>query len=220
MKRQQNIKCDWLQIACKGNPVFNDSYQYKDENKRTKHFLKLIDCYNGIIKIATFEFQPSSKIIAPDICIIKFDNALLYQCNIYEFALRFINEHNLIFNNITRIDFCVDFNRMYNNLNPQCFIRRVVKNKLLSNMRSLCTLKGRQNHRFNWEYLRYGSHKTLVSSYLYNKSKEMKDCIFKPYIYKSWQDEDLNLNVPVWRLEFTVRPSRFNFMPYSDVNTS
>jgi len=56
------------------------------------------------------------------------------------------------------------------------------------------------------EYLRFGSRKSGVSTYLYNKSLELLEKKSKPYISEMWQScgiiEDDTL--PVYRLEFSI----------------
>jgi hypothetical protein len=211
---------DWFQVSCYGSIVHHPDYDYKDEEKRTKQFLKLLEVYKYQEHIATICYIPSSKTWRTDLVIVKFQNKILYNYNIAEYCVTFLTDHNLKFNNITRVDLCTDFNYFYNHMNPRAFITRLMKNKILGNNRCAVRLEGFQKERWRMHYLRYGSHRSLASVYLYNKSKEMQDKIFKPYIFDQWQQMELNTELPIWRLEFSLRPGNFNFYELNEKNQS
>jgi hypothetical protein len=214
------ILVDWLQVSCYGNLIKHDDYIYLDENKRTKQFLKLLELYRFGDHIATICLTPSSNSWRHDLILIKLQNKLLYSHNPFDLMNSILLDHNLKFCGISRLDLCTDFNYFYNTLNPKAFLIRLMKNKILGNNRASARFEGLQVKRWKMHYLRYGSHRSLCSVYLYNKTKEMNQKTFKPYIFENWQKSNLITDLDVWRLEFCIRPSRFTFYELDTKNNS
>ena len=48
-----------------------------------------------------------------------------------------------------------------------------------------------------------------VDTYLYNKTKEMQDKKYKPWIVEAWKRAGIDTSKDVWRLEFSLHNPRF-----------
>jgi hypothetical protein len=66
-------------------------------------------------------------------------------------------------------------------------------------------LQGQQSEVLHYDYLKFGSPTSNVSTYIYNKSKELREVKNKPYIIDTWKLNGMNNNVDVYRLEFSVK---------------
>lgn len=76
-----------------------------------------------------------------------------------------------------------------------------------------------------WQYLRWGTRSSACSVYMYDKSREMRECKQKPYIYSQWQENgvldevDSNGNpLPVYRVEISLTSKALDYRKYSYVN--
>ena len=68
---------------------------------------------------------------------------------------------------------------------------------------------GRTN---TFSYLRYGSRSSRISTYLYNKTKELNEEHDKPYIRDMWRENGWLGDQNVWRLEFSVKGREMKFI--------
>ena len=86
-----------------------------------------------------------------------------------------------------------------------------MKQKIRKKGRGHFIVSGSQANTSKFHYLRFGSRLSAVSVYLYNKSKEMEDVKFKPYIENVWMQAGINADKPVWRLEFSMKNEATTF---------
>ncbi len=209
---------DWLSLS------FNQEYHlpspltFKKLDIKTKHFEIIEEIYYFENRIFTIMREPLSKIFNKSLHILKVDNWLLYHEDLFTILEKFFIYNNIILVNISRLDICSDFNRFQNNLHPNNFINYYLKNRYLKNGIVHHKLEGSQRFKGNWhqvsEYLRFGKASSEVSSYLYNKSLEMKQVKFKQYIFNSWLSNNINTNEDVWRLEFSLHPYRLGVIDF------
>lgn len=140
-------------------------------------------------------------------------------------ALRdFLILHDYIFKSIFRIDICYDFTIFDSGDLPERFARRYVERRFRKiNQCHLATHAQDNWTDFAWETLSWGNPKSMVTTKLYNKSKELARTKHdKPYIKQAWfesglvdnpvtleqHDEQGNiLHRDVWRIEFSIHAS-------------
>jgi hypothetical protein len=208
------INIDWLQINCIGFIDIQPGYEYKKLPYNTRHFKDIWEIYKGDQIICTLANKPLSPILNPAMNLIKFDNSILYRPDLLELVLNFINIHKLMFKNITRLDICIDFNLFDCNLHPETLIKNYLNNKYFYTGRSNYKIVGKQQYNedkntliHKVDYLRFGANTSPVATYLYNKSKEMREAKFKNYIFEFWEKNNLNINKDIWRLEFSIKGS-------------
>jgi hypothetical protein len=201
----QLISLDWLQLSVSGEYKEHKDYDYKLLNYTTQAFKKLVDIFINEIKIGCLCSEPNKDFLEPDTKIIKFDNRLLYFDNLFWFIDKFLEDHNLTVKWITRLDLAIDCNTFKNNLHPENLIHKFLMNEYRRNNKGKYKIIGEQGHKQTFEYIRFGSGCSDVSVYLYNKSKEMEQVKFKPYINNKWKEQGLNTSQQVWRLEFSLK---------------
>lgn len=211
------ISIDWFQIS-----VFIDINQWKNiekllfynikkENYSTKIFRNVYTISDGRQNknIATITTNPNSPIIKNNLAILKFDNWLLYQNYCKEYILQFLKDFNLVFNSISRIDICNDFNYFnYRKTDPSKFIKNFLNNKIVKIRRSKGQVYFEQGDKLDFQYIKFGSGTSRICSYIYNKTKELDQVKEKPYIREFWKKN--KLSGTIWRCEFRIQ--NFDFI--------
>lgn len=185
-------------------------------------------------KLITFLFDPHSKVIPYDSCLVEVANKWLYSSNVAFDGTRY-SEHNLnwvtdiltwvhpyVISNMSRIDICADFE-----CTPYQYdiIRGLAANRLYVQKYR----EGSMFHDYNTQScerypkcLSWGSKRSNVKWKLYHKSKELftwvkegekmvKYCS-KPYIvsqwHSTWDTDSHTLDEDnVWRLEVSISPA-------------
>lgn len=226
------VSIDWLSFYVRfGNGVFMPvaqpdeynqelwSWGYRKEQHGTKQFKDLWHvCFDGE-PFADVQSTPHSSIIGANTGIVKFENRLLYSCNLWNLVNCFLEQHNIEVLSISRVDICADFNQF---LDYDC--RQFVDDFLNSKIRH----KGRGigaayfNHysqkvgTFSQSIVKYtglsfGSRESGVRVYLYNKTFELNSVKNKPYIRDFWKNAGLDTSKDVWRLEVSITSSGRKF---------
>lgn len=160
-------------------------------------------------------------IMSPYSCHIRLVNRYCYFDNAVDILRQFLARHRYTFCRIFRIDICLDFERFDLGDDPQKFIVRYLRHKFAKINQANRTTRGEDR----WDgcadnYVSWGQPKSMVSTKLYNKSKELAEAKSKPYIIQAWQeahiiDDPVNLTKVnshgqrykpvVWRVEFSVK---------------
>lgn len=160
--------------------------------------------------------------LVPQSCHLRLVNQQCYCADCVDRLRQFMLLHDYQFQRIFRIDVCYDFKEFDTGDKPAKFARRYVE-KVYRKINQ-CHLSAWADDNwtdFQWESLSWGSPSSMVSTKMYNKSKELaspkKD---KPYIRYAWfmaglisnpitgeyTDEKGNTSVPdVWRIEFSMK---------------
>lgn len=65
----------------------------------------------------------------------------------------------------------------------------------------------------NYSYICWGSRNSDVRTYLYNKSKELREVHYKSYITQQWKANNIyNNEIDTWRLEFSIKSPQFDIL--------
>lgn len=207
------VHCDWLQLNVTTEVTINFKYHgfYKVKlmTHSTRHFKIVEEIYHHNKRIATVTRQPLSNIIKANTALIKFDNWLLYSFDLYAYAKNFIALNQMIFQNISRLDICCDFQAFEDNMHPSKFIKSYLYGKYLRLGRTTAGTSyfQQKKNEINFNSLKFGSNLSEVSCYLYNKTVEMSTIKWKPWIAKKWFDENFPTNIDTWRLEVSLKSS-------------
>lgn len=134
----------------------------------------------------------------------------------------FMLKHGYIYQRIFRIDVCYDFQRFDSGDNPEKFLRRYIEKKYSKvNQCKVRCIGSDAWASFDWESVSWGAPTSMVSTKMYNKTKELKATgNKKPWIVQAWFESGLiddPLNLPdVWRIEFSLRSSAKNWIVIED----
>lgn len=207
------ISIDWLQIYADVSLLkYSDEYEAKILDYGTKNFEILEEVYLQGSLFCSVQRKPRSEIIKSHTAVIKFENSLLYFADAETIIATFLRECEIHLLSITRIDLAVDFKKFKNGLLPQSLVKGFMKEKYLKNGRGKYTLIGSQKNVLDVSYLRFGTKSSDVNVYLYNKSLEMKEKIYKPYIAERWKQLEGSPLQDVWRLEFSLTAKATTFI--------
>jgi hypothetical protein len=204
------VQIDWLQLYARGSILNNPLFQRTSTGIKSKTFANIDEFHHKGQHIATIAYKPHSPIIKNDAHIIKFSNEILYSNDFLKHYIQITQDLGLKVRNITRIDLCFDFNYFINFRNPEALIRGFFNNRYLYSRHSMFKIIGKSDFFVIPDYLRFGSNLSTLSVYLYRKSLEMKEKIWKAYIYKQWQENEIDCTKDVWRLEFSLKGGNHN----------
>lgn len=208
---------DWFQFSMiKIGNWDSTIFKLKETTLRTKIFAKIQELYYNDILIGSVASEPLSSILDKNLFLFKFENKILYDSLFLFYYSEILAIKCFKFNNLTRIDLCVDFQQFLNNLQPENFILNFLQNKYLKYNNVSFKIQGKQNkffsdnkkhngYKIEHNYIRFGSATSNVSVYLYNKTLEIKEASHKSYITQLHTDSGFNMNKDVWRLEFSLK---------------
>lgn len=166
-------------------------------------------------------------------CRLRVVNAQLYVKDCVQRFRDFLATNDYIFKRIFRIDIAYDFEYFDSKDLPARFARRYLECKYRKI--NQCKMNGYANDTwtaFEWESLSWGSPHSMVSTKLYNKTKEIETVSkHKVYIPYSWfvcgliddpinltkVDSDGKLYKPeIWRLEFSMKSQAERWLVIED----
>lgn len=235
---QYLINVDWFQIFAEKDAdlIYSPKCFYAGKTKNDKGYINQYELVDGTefhplyqhsyaIKLRKFTLahlfiEPRMSVLAPMSCSLKMSNRVLYASNWCWYLFDILQALHLTFKNITRVDVCADFTTFAKNLHPTEFIQRFLatkgtkkrpqyvrcgSNKYVTIGEKVQTEDG---FTLQTEYLRFGTRNSGTCTYLYNKSKELRDKKSKPYIQQAWIDagliKDEEDQPDVYRLEFSI----------------
>lgn len=218
------ISCDWLQIHADGSDFRYDHPQYNCQllPVRSRTFSEVWNISKEGKTVATLARKPFSPKIPKGCATIKIENYILYNQNRCAIIDQIMSDLELYTLGTTRIDICGDFRRIANRL-PELLIRDILEERIYKVGHSKATTIGEhQQQRFTtygtagrtntFSYLRYGSRTSRISTYLYNKTKELNEEHDKPYIREMWRNNGWYGDQNVWRLEFSIKGRDMKFI--------
>lgn len=166
-------------------------------------------------------------------CRLRVVNAQCYVKDCIVKLRDFMIAHDYIFKRIFRLDICYDFEKFDSGDYPARFARRYVEHKYRKiNQCKLNAFAMDNWSDFEWESLSWGSPTSMVSTKLYNKSKEI-DTVSKQKVYipMSWFecgliDDPINrtkvnssgetYKPEIWRLEFSMKSKADRWLVIED----
>lgn len=206
------INIDWLQLYCTGSISNPNGYEIKRLEYSTRIFKHIDEIYFNKKKICTATHTPFSGVLEQDMIIIKFENYLLYEKELFLVVDNFLKDFNLTYKSISRLDIAADFNTFYKKRNVQNFLNEFLKNNVRKIGKANYKLQGCQKSAHVVDYLRFGGNSSEVSAYIYNKTKELNEVKMKSYIVDMWRCSGLDVDAGVWRLEFSVKSSAIKML--------
>lgn len=242
------VNLDWLEVSCEES---NNRYPCDPDYFRSQGFIVherdygtrvwgqvfTIEDADGHDWIEIRRCPPSGasdfKGLNEYSCRLRVVNAQLYVDGCVQRFRDFLATHDYIFKRIYRIDIAYDFEYFDSGDQPARFARRYVECKYRKI--NQCKMNAFANDTwtsFDWESLSWGSPHSMVSTKLYNKSREIETVSKqKTYIVYSWFlngliDDPVNrLRVDsggvkykpeIWRLEFSMKSQADRWLVIED----
>lgn len=202
---------DWLSISGKSKGITIKKYKVVRLNYGSSVFKYIDELYSDNERIATVTSNPYSSVMDPDLFIVKFDNWVLYSDKFYNYFEDVIKEVGLYDYQISRLDVCKDFNFFYRSRCPAKLIKGILSEKYKRLGITKISYWGTNNRELTYDYLGFGRKSSLVAAYLYNKTLEMQQVKYKPWIVHKWKEHKLTSKSPVYRLEFAIKKAKLDF---------
>lgn len=84
-------------------------------------------------------------------------------------------------------------------------IQSVINERIKRTDDSRCTVRGSARSVRDVNYIAFGSRSSSVCSYMYNKTKELREVKDKPYIRQLWKLNGIDDSRDVWRVEISIK---------------
>lgn len=84
-------------------------------------------------------------------------------------------------------------------------LQSVVNERIKRTDDSRCTLRGSAKNVRDINYISFGSRSSAVCTYMYNKTKELREVKEKPYIRQLWKLNGIDDSRDVWRVEISIK---------------
>lgn len=226
MGRSLLISCDWWQAHVNAQDFTPNIPGYNCQllNVRSRTFSEVWNISKDGATIAQLQRCPFSPKINKNCGTLKIENYILYHENRCAIIDQITSDLKLYVIGTTRIDLAGDFRHIAGRL-PELLIRDILEERVYKVGHARCTTIGEQNRdnqvftaygtagRTNtFSYLRYGSRSSRISTYLYNKTKELNEQNDKPYIREMWRENGWRGDQNVWRLEFSIKGREMKFI--------
>lgn len=243
MKKFYNycINLDWLEVYCTATAATqfktNNIFEIIEQDYGTQQYNKKADIYyreNAVKElVANVLWEPRLSVMRKESVHIKINNSQLYKDGFFNTLKKIITTYRLQYQGITRVDVCYDCNRFYNGLYPVRLISEYLADKILKignnspivDYRSMGYLLGinainvprsLQKSKKVINAVTWGSRKSGIQVQMYNKSLELKEQKYKPWIIENWRKAGLDEN-NVWRTEIRIAGKGRDIM---DLSTS
>lgn len=234
MKQVQLVSVDWLELYCqsKREGVFTGEdvmqvggYELKLKGNGTRFFEYIYEVREAKQLLATLVAVPRAKFLNSRMVLVKLENRRLYEQGWAQLACELVQGLGLVYKGITRLDLCCDLKRFYNDMRPHAFIKKYITSK--SDDFDYMTRKGSNEFSVHGSkgaggmsrinYIAWGSRTSQVRSYIYNKSKELREADHsKPWITDFWRQNGLEPDSKndVWRCEISIRSQGMNVLNF------
>lgn len=231
------INIDWLEVyvlesndryPCNAEYYRRQGYMVREREYGTRVYKEMFEVLNDngdpIMEVRRNPASADSSFsgLIHTSSHLRLPNWLLYQDNPVTFMMDFLIKNDYIFKRIYRIDLALDFELFDSGDKPARFVRRYLKGEYRKI--NQCSLSAHGTDSWNncdWNSLSWGSRTSMVSTKLYNKTKELEEGkTDKPYIRTCWMmngliDNPTNFTkrmhdgtlrkVDVWRLEYSLK---------------
>ena len=147
-------------------------------------------------------------------CSIRLVNRSCYEPDAVKTLYNFLSQlgyhyHNKAICAISRVDICLDFKSFLSHPHPEDFLREYLGGKYAKINQTRIQAWGQDFFSDKYYHaIKWGSPSSMVSTKVYDKTKEMAEEKTKPWIIDSWVHAGLLSSVTdettIWRLEFSL----------------
>lgn len=242
------VNLDWLEVycledkdryPCNADYFRRQGYIVRERDYGTRQyaemFVLLDDNMQPFIEIRRNPKSGDSSFsgFVAESCHLRLPNWVCYQNNPVDILRDFMMKHDYIFKRIFRIDVCYDFEYFDSGDLPERFAKRYLARVYRKINQCRLSTHGQDGwNDFEWETLSWGNPTSMVSTKLYNKSKEIsRPANDKPYIRSHWfmcglvdnptectkRRRDGTIYKPdIWRVEFSMKSAADNWLVIED----
>lgn len=242
------VNIDWLEVYClESNDRFpcnadyfrRQGYYVKERPYGTRQYAEMFEIIdennNPLIEVRRNPKSGEGDFsgFVPESTHLRIPNWRCYLDDIVQWLRDFLIRHDYIFKRIYRIDICYDFEYFDSGDQPARFARRYLQRVYRKINQCKVATHGNDGwNDFDWETISWGKKTSMVSTKLYNKSKEIgTPKTDKPYIRSAWfaaglvdnpirctkRDRQGKEYTPeIWRVEFSMKSAADNWLVIED----
>ena len=238
--RKRCVNLDWLGVYCHESPdeyphnaeyFMNRGYEVHVRDYGTRVYDEMFTIYDAdhepLLEVRRKPAGAFSSIkrtiLDPYSCHIRLHNRTCYRDDAADMLQAFLLKHGFIFQRISRVDVCLDFERFDKGDDPAVFLRRYMAGRYSKLNQANISAHGKDlwDGRF-WNSVSWGSRTSMVGTKFYNKSLELREGRDKVYIRQAWaacglvddfvtcqkRKKDGTIYRPdIWRVEFSLKSS-------------
>jgi len=249
----KSVRCvniDWLEVYCKeSNDLFPcDAQFFRDRHYTVREREYGTRQYREMFVILDKDNEPfievrrnpvSSSVSSaqfgiydPLSCHIRLSNRYCYADNAVDLLAEFLQQYDYTVQRLYRLDLCLDFEKFDRGDDPQKIVTRYMDGTYTKiNQGNIAAHGADRWEARTWSSLSWGAPKSMVSTKLYNKTKELSEAKDKPYIRYAWWragliDDFRDLTKmgsdgqpykpTIWRVEFSIRSEARGWYVYED----
>lgn len=241
MQAPRCINIDWLECYCLESQPRTVEYfiargfEVSVRPYGTRFYQEMFTLYQDGEAFIEIRRSPSSvgsvaaaRYFDPRSCHIRLCNRTCYAYDAATIMQQFIDTHGFVFQSISRIDLCMDFEKFDSGDDPFKFLTRYLKGRYAKVNQCTIAVHGKDEwDGRNYNSVSWGSKKSPVFTRFYDKTLELKEGKDKPYIRQAWAscglvDDFIQLTKKgadgayykprIWRLEFAIQSSVKNWV--------
>lgn len=239
MGKQRCVNIDWLEVYCKEDfdrfPVDadyyrNHGYMVSERDYGTRQYEQMFTILDKDDRpfievrrkpVSGNQGAKNKGIFDPQSCHLRLANRWCYADNAVSIFSEFLMQHGYIVVRLYRLDLCLDFETFDQGDDPVDVVKRYLKGRYVKINQSNVTAHGHDAWQIrDWNSLSWGAPKSMVSTKLYNKTKELSEAKDKPYIRYAWfvaglvddyqslvkvRPDGTSYQPTIWRVEFSIR---------------
>lgn len=226
MNYQCAISVDWLQVYCLSttkSPIptqgelSNEKYKFSFRltDNQTAMFSDLIEVTMRGLECAVIEQRPRSPKLKKEMVLIKLSNRMLYSNRYIDILYSLMSVLNVTYKGITRLDLCYDCIYFADGRKPDRFINNFVMkpdNEIGGIARKgsdefIVHGKKAAGSSSKINYISFGSPKSRIRTYIYDKTLELTEVKDKPWIREMWKENNLipKDNEHIFRSEISIK---------------
>lgn len=237
--KERCVNIDWLEVYVIENEAYfpmdarfftRQGYFVRAREYGTRTYREMFEVFDErnrpFLEVRRNPFSDTSKkggLFSPMSAHIRLTNSACYAENPVANLRDFLAKWGYDFRKIYRLDICLDFVRFDRGDEPLKFLNRFIAGKFSKVNQARITSHGADIWAGRvWNSVTWGNPKSMVSTKLYCKTKELAEVRDKPYIRWAWftcgliddpiscaaRNADGKLEpVDVWRVEFSIKSS-------------
>lgn len=226
------ISVDWLQVCCLCNGITEGEYLSKNyrfdvkmSELQTAMFEQLFIVRRMGKEVAVIQHKPRSPKLNKGLTLIKIDNRVLYSTEYIRLLYELMEVLNMNYKGITRLDLCYDCNKYTNGRSPSRFINQYISKEV--GEKGYIYRRGSdkfaaygsksKSSKAKVSSIRFGSGKSRIGTYIYDKTIELQEVKDKPWIREMWKENGLvsNEKEHVFRSEISIKAEGMDILNMS-----
>lgn len=220
------INIDWLEVFARepsdiphNAKYYQDrGFQVKERNYGTPQYREMFTIYqDGFpyleIRRDPYSLKKNGGIFNSNDCHIRLSNRTCYDISPVDDLRLFMLDNNYTYVSLSRIDICLDFNFFDLGQNPRKILEDYMENRISKINQCNTAAYGKDTWAGRkWNSLKWGSEHSPISTKIYEKTLELKEKQDKFYIRDCWKEAGLRDDIPIWRVEFSIKSDIKHFV--------